>query len=361
MNIVFRVDSSFDIGTGHIMRCLTLAEQLKKRNASVSFISRTLPGNIINIIKEKGYQVFELPVVPDFNNTSFIDNYEKYWLGDAKETLEHIKKKINTIDLLVLDHYGLDYKWESVLYPEVKTLMVIDDLANREHKCDILLDQNFYLGFKDRYTSLVPEECRLLLGPQYVLLREEFITLADSMKERKGQIDRILVFFGGTDPTNETEKALRALTNFGEQFQVDVIVGATNPNKGYIETLCNNKTNFHFYSQVNNISEFMNKADLAIGAGGTTTWERCFFGLPSITIIVADNQEEATESVSSVGATINLGKSSYVNENDIVHVLKKLMDNPKILNSLTENSRKLVNAKFIKTYPLIDIILKGEQ
>ena len=278
MNIVFRVDSSFDIGTGHVMRCLTLAEQLKKRHASVTFISRALPGNIISIIKEKGYQVIELSSDSDFNNTSFYDYYKKNWLEDARETLEYIRNNINTIDLLVLDHYGLDYKWESVLYPDVNKFMVIDDLANREHKCDILLDQNFYLGFKDRYSSLVPEKCRLLLGPQYVLLREEFITLADSMKERNGQINRILVFFGGTDPTHETEKALSSLTKFGEKFQVDVIVGATNPNKNNIQAFCENHNNFYFYTQVSNISEFMNQADLAIGAGRHRESTYCLYG-----------------------------------------------------------------------------------
>jgi UDP-2,4-diacetamido-2,4,6-trideoxy-beta-L-altropyranose hydrolase len=359
MNIVFRVDSSFDIGTGHIMRCLTLAEQLKKRHASVSFISRALPGNIISIIKEKGYLVFELSIESDFNNTSFYDYYKKNWLEDATETLEYIRNNINTIDLLVLDHYGLDYKWESVLYPDVNKLMVIDDLANREHKCDILLDQNFYLGFKDRYYSLVPEKCKLLLGPQYVLLREEFITLADSIKKRNGQINRILVFFGGTDPTNETEKALRALTNFGEKFQVDVIVGATNPNKNNIQAFCEKHNNYHYFTQVSNISEFMNQADLAIGAGGTTTWERCFFGLPSITIIVADNQKEATESVSSVGATVNLGMSSQVLESDVVEVINSLLQDPEKMRRLSVKSRDLVNAQFIKEYPLLNILFEG--
>lgn len=359
MNIVFRVDSSFDLGTGHIMRCLTLAEQLRKKNASVSFVSRALPGNIINIIKEKGYQVFELSIESDFNNTSFFDYYEKNWLEDAKETLNIIKKNISTIDLLILDHYGIDCKWESVLYPEVNNLMVIDDLANREHKCDILLDQNFYLGLENRYTSLVPEKCRLLLGPQYVLLREEFVALADSMKDRNGQINRILVFFGGTDPTNETEKTLRALSNFGAKFQLDVIVGATNPNKKNIQAFCEKHNNFHYFTQVSNISEFMNQADLAIGAGGTTTWERCFFGLPSITIIVADNQKEATESVSSVGATINLGVSSQVLESDVVEVINSLLQDPEKMRRLSVKSRDLVNAQFIKEYPLLNILFEG--
>jgi UDP-2,4-diacetamido-2,4,6-trideoxy-beta-L-altropyranose hydrolase len=359
MNIVFRVDSSLDIGTGHIMRCLTLAEQLKKRDATVTFISRALPGNIINIIRENGYQVFELSTDSDFQNTSFFEYYEKNWLKDAKETLEHIKNNITIIDMLVLDHYGLDYKWESVLYPEVNTFMVIDDLANREHKCDFLLDQNFYLGLQDRYISLVPEKCRLLLGPQYVLLREEFINLADSIKKRNGQINRILVFFGGTDPTNETDKALRALANFGEEFQVDVIVGTSNPNKKNIQDFCENHNNFQCFTQVTNISEFMNKADLAIGAGGTTTWERCFFGLPSITIIVADNQKEATESVSYVGAAVNLGVSSQVDESDIVEAVNNLIKDQEKMKSLSQKSRELVNAEYIKNNPMIDILLEG--
>lgn len=358
MNIVFRVDSSLQIGTGHVMRCLTLAHQLKRENANIVFICSDFDGHINHIIREQGFEVIQISAEREPGS---LDWFSMNWLLDAEATTKLIKEEISDVDLLIIDHYGLDSKWESYIRPLVDKIMVIDDLANRPHTCDILLDQNYYKNYESRYIGLVPESCLLLLGPAYALLREEFIKIKQKTKVRDGRLSRILVFFGGTDPTNETIKTLIALSHFDCRFEVDVIVGATNPNTDKIRTICSRHEKYHFYSQVNNISEFMYKADLAIGAGGSTTWERCYIGLPAISIVIAENQKETTDAVDSFGATINLGESSSITESDIIETIEELLMNKERLLALSRKSQELINPKIVNTYPVANTILKGEK
>jgi UDP-2,4-diacetamido-2,4,6-trideoxy-beta-L-altropyranose hydrolase len=360
MNVVFRVDSSVTIGTGHVMRCLTLAKQLKQKNANISFICRDLEGNLINFIKDDGFTVYDLPKIRvnkiDTNDT--FKWYKENWQQDAHETQYLIENQIHPVDFLIVDHYGLDIKWESNLKPFTKKLMVIDDLANRKHVCEFLLDQNFYLNYQERYQNLVPPECKQLLGPNYVLLREEFIEAYCQKRIRNGEIHNILVFFGGTDPTNETVKALDALVLLDNNIKINVVVGSSNKRKDEIREYCDRYPNFFFYCQVSNMAELMNEADLAIGAGGTTTWERCYLGLPSITIIVADNQIELSDDVSKFGATINLGFSHEVTSDQIFEAVKDLIEHPKKVQSLSERASKLVNHKIVNTYPVVKAIME---
>ena len=309
MKVVFRVDSSLQIGSGHLMRCLTLAERLKKENdADVYFVMRALSGNLIDLVKQKKISVLELPQA---GSPSALSGYAK-WLTvtqeqDAAETIASMKT-IGTPDVLVIDSYAIDINWESILRPHVKKIMVIDDLANRKHNCEVLLDQNLYLDNDERYRGLVSKECKLLLGPQYAILREEFYEAHKNIRVRNGQIKNILVFFGSSDPTNETMKALQAISGLNRKdIVVNVIVGQSNPNKKEIEGFCNLHDNMNFFCQINNIAEFMNAADLAIGAGGSVTWERCFLGLPAIVIAIAENQIELSENCARKGIIVFMG------------------------------------------------------
>lgn len=314
MKIVFRVDSSLQIGSGHLMRCLTLAERLKKENGSdVYFIIRDLSGNLIELVKQKKITVFELPQVEP---GEALAGYAK-WLTvtqeqDAAETIASIEI-IGKPDILIIDSYAIDITWENMLRPYVEKIMVIDDLANRKHDCDILLDQNEYRNKDKRYEYLVPQHCQLLLGPQHAILREEFYEARKKIRVRDGKINNILVFFGGSDTGNETMKALQAISMLElNDITVNVIVGKSNPNQKEIEKFCDKNNNMHYFCQVDNIAEFMNAADLAIGAGGTITWERCFLGLPAIVVAIADNQVELTEACASKGILVFLGDKSTV-------------------------------------------------
>ena len=188
MNIVFRVDSSIEIGTGHVMRCLTLADELKKQYSNILFICRDFDGHLKGLINEKGYSVVLLPdfkfFFKDSNDFSGYYNWlSSLWQQDANETINIIKN--NKLDWLIVDHYGIDYRWHNKLRDLTKRIMVIDDLADRKLDCDLLLDQT-YGRKKQDYFELIPNDCQMLLGAKYALLRPEFALFRSSaIKKRK--------------------------------------------------------------------------------------------------------------------------------------------------------------------------------
>lgn len=343
MKIIFRVDSSTQIGSGHLMRCLTLAERKRKQyQADIIFVMRDLEGNLIDLVVQKGFKSI---ILPKSNVDYNLDGYEE-WLTvpqnvDAEE-VKNILQDIGQVDLLIVDSYAIDINWETIVRPFVKQIMVIDDLANRKHDCDILLDQNFYLDKESRYNGLVPNYCRLFLGPEYALLREEFYEVKKNLRKRDGAIKNILVFFGGSDITNETMKALKAIVMLERaDITVNVIVGQSNQHKDMIASFCDNYDYMNYYCQVDNIAEFMNEADLSIGAGGTTTWERCFMELPSIVVSIADNQHAGCEFISeNAGIIYYIGKNDFISTTDIKNAISNI-DNS-WYSSMITNMKKLL-------------------
>ena len=291
MHVAVRVDASGEIGTGHFMRCLTLSDVLQQRGMKVRFICRHLPEHFRHILADKG---IELTLLCNSVNTRITDNLmHSHWLGvsqqqDAEESIQALSDKL--WDWLIVDHYALDSRWESELRQVSRKLFVIDDIADREHNCDILLDQNFYPDRGDRYKGKVPPHCQLLLGPRYALLRSEFYKLRESVGPRMGAVKRVLIFFGGVDADNYTGQAINALASIeATELDVDVVVGAQHPRLSEIESACL-KNKFFCHIQTSHMAKLMAKADLAIGAGGSSIWERCCLGLPALSICVAENQ-----------------------------------------------------------------------
>jgi UDP-2,4-diacetamido-2,4,6-trideoxy-beta-L-altropyranose hydrolase len=348
MQVVIRTDASIQIGTGHVMRCLTLADRLRQKGASVNFVCREHAGHLCELIHQQGYTVLRLPF--SLQTTSQMNEKKTYehWLGDtweadADQTTDIISRACDHIDLLIVDHYAIDIRWEQRIRRFVKKIMVIDDLANRPHDCDILLDQNLYDNMGDRYRGLVSEHCIKLLGPRYALLREEFQAARTNAKVKNGAVQRILVFFGGSDPTNETKKALEAITSLKRMdITIDVVVGMSNSHKDQIASLCSKMPNTNFYCQIDHIAELMAKADLALGAGGATTWERCFLGLPAITITTADNQIEITEAAAKAGAIIYLGHYSEISPRVMAEALSQLLQSPESLSRMSNAGMEIM-------------------
>ena len=331
MLAVIRADASASIGSGHVMRCLTLAHRLKKEeNAKVVFVMRDLPGNLIDVVEKQGVEVLKLSPA----NKRYSLNGYGLWLTvpmdvDAQQAIEILQHYLqehgcDVVDRLIVDSYALDEQWELMLRPYCNEIMVIDDLANRRHYCDILLDQNFYLNKDARYAGLVPEHCKMLLGPEHALLREEFYEAKKHLRKRDGTIKNILVFYGGSDLTNETEKAIEALVQLhdeGYNFTADVITGVSNSRREKIKKLCSKYHFLYYYCQVSNMAEFMNKADLMLGAGGSTTWERLYMELPALVTAVAENQIQGCEDCSQAGLIDYLGESEKVTVDVIVNAL----------------------------------------
>lgn len=345
MTILFRVDASLQIGSGHVMRCLTLADELRQRGADVHFVCREHPGNLNDMIAAKGYPVTRLPQVDFTLVESPEDLAHMRWLGvaweqDAAETVAAVGDILP--QWLIIDHYAIDHHWEERLRPHVGKIMVIDDLADRTHDCNLLLDQNLYQDMESRYDTLVPCMCQKLLGPRYALLRPEFAAARKNLRLRSGEIKRVLIFFGGVDPSNETAKTLQAIASMSaRQFAVDVVVGGGNPHKEQIQTICAAHDGFHYLCQVENMAALIAAADLAIGAGGATTLERCALGLPSLVIAVAVNQELLCEYLAKKGIIIYLGLSDSVDATKIQKSILTMIDDKKtffFIQNLSKNT-----------------------
>lgn len=344
MRIIFRVDASQLIGSGHVMRCLTLANNLKMHEAETIFICRHLPEYLQSMLEQQHHIVYRLST-PDIqrDNAGYAE-----WLGvsqeeDAIDTINIIGNK--TCDWMVVDHYALDIIWETSIRLISKNILVIDDLAQRKHACDLLLDQNLYLDMSSRYLHLVPSQCNCLLGPVYALLRPEFSVLRNQIKPRDGKIGRILVFFGGMDAINLTGRVLESLRdNILDDVIVDVIIGKQHPKISSIQALCE-ELGFICHIQTSEIAQLMSLADFSIGAGGTATWERCCLGLPTMAFIAAENQEKLIYDAAKAGLIIAAGNVNDALSIDIAVVTKKIVEvlkNKKLLSDISRMGMSLV-------------------
>lgn len=323
MKAVFRVDASAKMGIGHLMRCLTLAEALHERGAHIRFICREHTGNLIALLQQKAVPVTALPSPPT-NDTTLGEDYAA-WLGvtqaeDAQQTIEVLNGE--KPDWLIVDHYGLNVEWEQRLRPHVGRLMVIDDLANRRHDCDVLLDQNYSAEGGHRYQGLVSDSCKLLVGPSYALLRAEYAAYRKTLRTRDGQVRRVLVFFGGSDPQNMTGLALEALSHAElRHLVVDVVIGANNSHREALERQSRARPQTTIYDPRPHLADLMAQADLAIGAGGATTWERMCLGLPTVVISIAENQLPASEALAEAKLIHYAGHFSDIKTDQLTQLL----------------------------------------
>jgi UDP-2,4-diacetamido-2,4,6-trideoxy-beta-L-altropyranose hydrolase len=308
LRIAFRTDANQQIGTGHFMRCLALADEMQIQKAEICFVARDLPLHLQHMLNDRGYTHHALP---ELENPQPMDELpHAAWLQtsqshDAEQTLATLLGS-GTWDWLVVDHYALDHRFEKLLRAVCQHVMVFDDLADRVHDCDVLLDQNFYHDQAQRYLNKVPEHCRLLLGPSFALLRPEFKAMRDRVKVRAGKVNNILVFFGGVDADNLTGQVIELLISLNLGVQINVVIGQQHPQKEKIQQLCVQHS-YNCHIQTNQMARLMAEADLAIGAGGSSHWERCCVGLPAIAVATAANQIPITNELSKLGGCLSLG------------------------------------------------------
>lgn len=346
MNVVFRADASVAIGTGHVMRCRTLASALLNKGAKVHFVTRAHVGHLGELLARDGFPVTLLP--PPVAGACNRDDYAA-WLGvtqqeDADQTITAVDKQ--QCDWLVVDHYALDELWEARLRPHTRKLMVIDDLADRPHNCDMLLDQNYAAGGRERYRAWVPAHCQLLLGPRYALLSQEFAEYRKKLFTRADSVRSILVFMGGSDNANVTGKILAALSV--EQLlhlEVDVVIGQNFIHKDPVAAQANARPNTRIHGPRPHLADLMLNADLAIGAGGTTTWERMCMGLPSLVISAAENQVPICEALDSSGLIRYLGPATHLDSSAIRGAIVEFLADTKLRRTLATHNRALVDGR----------------
>ncbi len=324
MKIAFRVDASIDIGTGHVMRCLALAEYLREQETVTRFLCRRLPGNLGERILAQGHAL------------AWVEG--ETWEEDAKASHTALQDAAPW-DWLVVDHYGLDARWERAMRTAARKILAIDDLANRPHDCDLLLDQNYYPDAEGRYEGLVPAYCLKLLGPRYALLRPQFARARETLRERSGEVKRILVCFGGTDPHGATLKALEAIRLLDRpDIAVDVVIGGSNPHREEIEAACRALPQSKLHQDVEDMASLMAAADLFVGAGGSITWERCCLGLPAVVMTSADNQRQAALVLAEAGVHLLLGRVEEVDADRLCCILKELAQQPALVRFLAHRT-----------------------
>ena len=326
MIVFFRVDASLEIGTGHLMRCLILAEELKPV-AKIVFLCRSLTPTLGNILLSRGFEIEQLhkSKIPRVNHELKHSN----WLSvsqreDAFETLS-VLKKFGKGDWLVVDHYALDYRYERAVRRCVNKIMVIDDLADRRHDCDLLVDQNLSPNWKRRYITKVPEGCICLLGPKYCFLRKEFIEQRCKTIVRKGRVRSVLIYYGGVDRFIRTQEAIETLIEIAgnkiakKEIVVNVVVGSEYPAIEALKTICRiNEVRLHI--QTKEMAQLMAEADLALGSGGISTYERIYLRLPALLTPVADNQREPLKYMESLGYF-----KTYETEQELKELLKEVL------------------------------------
>lgn len=342
MTITIRTDASLQIGTGHVMRCLTLARALRGAGARCRFITRALPGDLAGRIEAEGFDVTVLPEPkgqaparpPAHAHWAGVD-----WIQDAAETRAALDT--NPPDWLVMDHYAFDARWQRAARPLSTKLMVIDDLADRPHDCDLLLDQNLGHDATD-YAGLVPEDCTCLTGPQFALLRPEFAEArAAALSARSGRgLKNLLITMGGVDSVDATSAVLQALrtASLPDELRISVIMGSGAPALGRVQRLAQDMPwPTEVAVDVTDMATRMAHADLAIGAGGGTTWERCCLGLPSIIVETAGNQTGIAKAMAAAGAGRDSGP---LNASTFTQNLKSILAEASDPVRLTEMSQR---------------------
>lgn len=298
------------MGAGHVMRCLTLAEALRSRGASVAFLSLPLAGNLHEMLERRQFRVLALE--PGAAEDAW--NGADWWRRDAELTAEALLRAGGTPEWLVVDHYGLDARWMQALRQRARHILAIDDLANRRLDCDLLLDQNSPSPRHRAYLQLIPHGAGRLLGPAFALVRPEFARLREAaLARRDGRLERILICMGASDPANDSAKALAGLMGSSRAgLAVDVVVGASNPHASDLDAICRTLPHARLHVQTEQMAQLMANADLAICACGSTTWERCVVGLPALAIVQSADQATIGDAVAQAGAHRLLGPADQI-------------------------------------------------
>ena len=327
--VCIRVDGSAEIGTGHIIRCLALAEELSYRGFRTIFCTKDFDSGLIMKIKSEG---FDLSVIPA--NLS-LEEDRKHFTSIAKR---------NNADIAITDNYYFTNGYLKHLKDNFKVVVSIDDVADTFFYSDILINQNIN-AIPEKYNGKTENGTKLLLGPAYALLRPEFKKYHDKSREFDS-VKNILVTLGGSDQENQTLKALRALEKIEGDLSITIVLGVSNRNKEGIRKYVNKiKKDIKLLENVSNMAELMCEADIAIGAGGSTSWEFCCIGVPIIIIFLAENQKSIAEGLCVRGISVNLGNYRYVSENDIKTAVEELINNPYKRKVMSQKGKEIVDGK----------------
>jgi len=347
----FRVDASVQIGSGHVHRCLALAQAFRSRGVESVFIHREHEGNLRALIESRGFRVYALPTpLPDYRGPADADYGS--WLGvpesiDAEESSEVLRAV--GAQLVIVDHYGLGRGWEGFIRPHVEQVVVIEDLPDRPHSSDVIIDQ---VGTRTHRANRLgpphgPE--MTLAGPHYALIDATF-SWARRLATRRSDVGRILVFFGASDRQGLTEHALRVLSEpLFSRIHLDVVIGINASRGSNVERLAQSRGRTVLHESQRTLAPLMLRADLMIGAAGMTSWERCTLGLPSIAAIVAENQQRGAALLVAEGAARSMDLRTPDEavpadfEQRLRNELRELLAEPTCLPAMSDSAFRLTD------------------
>lgn len=339
MRVLIRADASPTIGSGHIARCLTLARVLRQQGVHVAFACRQLPGHRLDSLAAEGFETVALAQrYPDEDPQQAIEAMLP-WQADIA-ALGQALAQHSAFDWIIVDHYGLDHHWQTAARRWAPRIAAVDDLATRTYSVDVLLNQNLS-GTSAAYAKLLKPDCQTLLGPRFAMLRDEFCCPAIAIKP---QARLVLVNFGGFDAAMQTHHAMLALADF-HALEVDFVAGADNPAWDQMQALAIDHPNWRLHSFVSDFYRLMTEADLFVGAGGGTSWERAAMGLPTICIAVSNNQQANGEVMARSGAHVFLGAREQVSIEQLRQAIGFVAGNQGMRQSMAERSRQLVDGR----------------
>jgi UDP-2,4-diacetamido-2,4,6-trideoxy-beta-L-altropyranose hydrolase len=327
VRFLFRADAGYAIGTGHVMRCMSLANALQARRAQACFVALDLPAHLESVLRAQGHEVRRLPEAVRGDE-----------LADARATLDGEQFVV----ACVVDHYQLGRAWEAEVMAHALVL-ALDDLG-RAHTSHWILDQNYYADPQARYATRCPASVQRLLGPSFALLRSEFAHARVSARVRDGVVRHVLVFLGGIDAGNFTATALKAIDlGLSPSVQVTVIAGASHPDLPGLQAWCDARGLAELHVQVGDMTPHLLSADLAIGAGGSSTWERCACGLPTVSICLADNQRDVI--LEGARAGFLWGIDHIPSTLELANVLRALAGAPGLVQHMSQQSLQVTDAR----------------
>jgi UDP-2,4-diacetamido-2,4,6-trideoxy-beta-L-altropyranose hydrolase len=329
--VIFRADAAHALGYGHVMRCLTLAGALREREAEVLFVCREHDGHLCDLISEVGFDVARLPAPdPSFEGDGDLEHGS--WLGASwQEDAEQTRVAMSgTASWIIADHYAIDWRWERAVRTMADQIFAIDDLADRDHECDLLLDQNLVHGMDQRYLSKVPASCKLLLGPKYALLHPLYQELHDAALPLKPFGKRGFLFMGGGDQGEAVDVVLKALFDLPatqEVPHIDLVLPTGHSLSDMMsKRIEKSHVGVHIHTSLPALAPLMAKADWAIGGGGTTNWERLCLGLPTLVWSRAENQRAIAQELHERGLVRWLGHGSEVTQETVHGALVRLLN-----------------------------------
>jgi len=339
MRIVIRCDVGQDVGSGHVMRCRVLARELRRCGSQVSFVLGEAASEMVGMVHPEFDCFWE-----EEKTNSVMEgglDAQAYEYKDALRTITLLAGR--DVDWVIVDNYRIGVTWETLIRNKTMAkVMAIDDLADRSHNCDILLDQNWY-GFKstERYKRLVAPNCNKLIGPCYALIGEDYRNLWESSPVRTSPVKSVIVYFGSVDRLNLTSQICEILTEKEfSHLKVEVVVGSLLLHERKLRELTQGLENVRLMRSVPSLGPFLASADIGIGAGGSTTWERCCVGLPTIVVSTALNQEEICKTLESESSIIYLGKYEKFKKTKCREAISRLINCPDLLERISERCKQ---------------------